>query len=249
MKNRVIAIIQARLQSTRLPSKVLLKINNKPMLWHVYNRLRKCKELDGIIVAIPKTDKLLHKYLHYAHMKHVTGSEDNVLERYVRAATYTNADVIVRITADCPMIDPIIVDSVIKYFNDHTYDYVCNTNDRPDIYERSKICQQTLDGFDVEVFSFLSLYNAHLTATDKNDLEHVTPYIVRNGNVDVWRYDKQLPKFHLSVNTQEDLDLVRGIFAKLGNKFSMEDALNEFSKINTISGKSKEDNTLSNANF
>lgn len=237
MKNRVIAVIQARLSSVRLPGKVLLKINNKPMLWHVYNRLCKCKELDGIIVAIPKTDHKLHKYLHNAHMKHSTGSEDNVLERYLKAATYANAGTIVRSTADCPMIDPEIVDSVVKYFKDHTYDYVCNTSDRPDIYERSKICQQTLDGFDVEVFSFLSLYNAHLSATSREDLEHVTPYIVRNGNVDVWKYNKQLPKFHLSVNTQEDLDLVRSIFAKLGNKFSMEEAINEFQQLTILSSK------------
>jgi len=235
MKHRVVAIIQARLSSTRLPNKVLLKINNKPMIWHIVNRLRKCKELDSIIVATPKGDVKLNSYLERNHIRHTQGSENDVLRRYLLAANRTSADIIVRVTADCPMIDPKIVDEVVKYYNDHNFDYVCNTNDNPTMFERANVNWQTLDGFDVEVFSYLSLYNANLQATDKNDREHVTPYIVRNGNVSVWLPGKQYPKFHLSINTSSDLELVRSIFAKLGNHFCMEDAINEFQKQSLLS--------------
>ena len=261
MKRRVIAIMQARISSDRLPGKVLADINGRTMLWHVVNRLGHCKELDGIVVAIPKNDHKLHRYLHKYRfvnrklIKHYLGSEDNVLERYYKAATFSNADVVVRITSDCPMIDPDIVDSVVKYYISHNFDYCCNTSDNKTVYEKMKsgdrnsISFQTMDGFDVEVFSFISLCNAYFNAKDKSDLEHVTPFIVRNGNIDVWKYNKELPKFHLSVNTAEDLDIVRQIFKKLGNKFTLEEAVDEFQKLNAIIQDSKKSDTREDPNI
>jgi len=245
MKRRVIAIVQARLESTRLPNKVLLDINGKPMIWHVLNRLSRSKEIDGIVVAIPKGNPTLHQYLHkykFIHqrlIRHVLGSPENVLSRYYKAATISNADVIVRITADCPMIDPKIVDLVVRYFNSHNYSYVCNSSDNKLVYNkvslsRSNVNLHTLDGFDVEVFSFFSLCNANMSAIEKFDLEHVTPYIVRNNSVDIFEYPKRFIEFHLSVNTEEDLFIIRNIFDKLGNIFSMEDAIKTYCDLKGI---------------
>jgi len=115
MKN-IVAIIQARMGSTRLPGKVLLDIVGKPMLWHIVNRLRYSKLINRIVVgtSINKKDDLIENFCKEYKIDFYRGSEEDVLDRYYQTAKVFEANIIIRITADCPLIDPEIVDLVIK---------------------------------------------------------------------------------------------------------------------------------------
>ena len=110
------AIIQARMGSTRLPDKVLMDVGGHPMLWHMIERLKPAKNVDEIILAIPNTKEndILEQFAKENNLKYFRGSENDVLARYYETAKTFKVDVIVRITSDCPLIDPEIVDKVIE---------------------------------------------------------------------------------------------------------------------------------------
>ena len=142
-------IIQARLGSKRLPNKVLKKINNKSILEIIFERLSKSKRADDIIFAIPKNKqnlKLKNFITKRLKAKIFLGPENNVLKRYFMTAQKFNSDIIVRITSDCPFVDPGIVDQYINILKRNNLDYVYNGH--PHTYP---------DGLDVEVFNFKSL--------------------------------------------------------------------------------------------
>ena len=174
MKN--IIIVQARLNSKRLPSKVFLKIGNKRIIDLIYDRIKSVKTISDIIFAIPNNNlnKNLFKYLKNRGLKIFLGSDKNVLDRYFKAAKKYNADTIIRITADCPLADPKLIQEMLKFFRNHKFDYISNT-----IYPTYP------DGLDVEIFSFKALYKCWKNAKSFYDREHVTSYIRTSKNFNI----------------------------------------------------------------
>lgn len=220
--SKVVAIVQARAGSTRLPQKVLKSIAGEPMLWHVIDRLKKSKLVDEIVLAttIKEGDRPLLRIAEKSGIKGFAGSEEDVLDRYFRAATESRADVVVRITADCPLVDPEIVDAMIKRFSDGGFDYVSN------------IVKPTYpDGLDVEVFSYDALKRVWEGAKRSSEREHVTTYIRNHpkvfkiGNVE---HEKDLSEMRWTVDTNKDLKFVREVYKRLykkGRIFLMRDVL------------------------
>ncbi|PIU55548.1 MAG: acylneuraminate cytidylyltransferase [Deltaproteobacteria bacterium CG07_land_8_20_14_0_80_38_7] len=210
-KFKIGAIIQARMTSTRLPGKVLMDIEGKPMLWHVVNRLKFSEKLDDIILAIPNTKKnnILEKFAKDNKVKYFRGSEEDVLSRYYKTAKKFKCDLIVRITSDCPLIDPQIVDLVIEKHLKLNADYTSNTLKRT--FPR---------GLGVEVFNFKVLKKAQKEAKEDYQREHVTPYIYKNPeifkiqNIKAERRLRYL-EIRLTVDTKKDLRLIREIYKRL----------------------------------
>ena len=198
-------IIQARMGSTRLPGKVMKKINNKPMIEYVIDRVSKSKMIDDIIVATSdeEENKVLVNFLKSKKVKYFTGDEDDVLSRYYFTAKHYNLTDIVRITADCPLIDPIVIDNTIKKHVQDNFDYTSN------IFPRS-----FPKGLDTEVFSFNSLKKAFIEANSLYDREHVTPYIRESGNFEISNisFDKDYSDYRLTVDWEDDFRLIEKIF-------------------------------------
>jgi len=202
---RVIAIVQARLGSIRLPEKVLQKICHKPLIELLLARLSNSTQIDEIIVASskePKNDKL-QLFVESLGFKCTRGSEEDVLHRFHESAKEMDADAVVRITGDCPLIDPVIVDQCITKFKESNVDYFSNID--PATFP---------DGLDVEVMSFKALEQANLEAISSYDREHVTTYI-RNSEKffkSSIRHIEDLSSFRWTVDEPEDLHVVRKIF-------------------------------------
>jgi len=220
--NNIIGIIQARTDSTRLPNKMLKDIQGKPLILHVIQRAQHAKLLNSIVLATTTraVDTPLANLVHAQGIPVYRGECDDVLDRYYQAATQFHADVIVRITGDCPLIDPRVIDQIVQVFLQHHYDYVTNT------------LQPTYpDGLDVEVFSYQALTKAWKEATFASEREHVTTYL-RNHPEKFTQYDVKNPvdlsKYRWTVDNQEDLEFVREIYSRLYPKekiFYMEDIL------------------------
>lgn len=210
---KIVAIVQARMGSTRLPGKVLKEVGNKPLLLYQLERIKRSKLIDQIIVATTnkKEDDLIELFCKDNGYSVYRGSELDVLNRYVAAAKYFEADTIVRLTADCPFIDPAVIDLVIQRFLEHKQDksllYVSNTLERT--YPR---------GLDVEVFSYDVLIEADRHARSFSEREHVTKYIVNHPEqfelVNV-RQNKDFSHERWTVDTKEDFDMVKKILESL----------------------------------
>jgi spore coat polysaccharide biosynthesis protein SpsF len=206
----IAAIVQARMASTRLPGKVLLDIvGSMPMLAVVLDRARRAGTVDEVIVATSDStgDDPISDLCRRAGTRCFRGSEDDVLDRYYRAAAWAKADVIVRLTADCPLLDPAVIDLVVSSFNAGTDDYVSNTLERT--YP---------DGLDTEVFSFGALARAWSEAGLTSEREHVTPYIWKHP--DRFRIRNVASPVDLSahrwtVDTPQDLQLVRAVYERI----------------------------------
>jgi spore coat polysaccharide biosynthesis protein SpsF len=217
----VVAIIQARMGSTRLPGKVLIDIEGKPVLWHLINRLQKSQLIDKIVIATTsnKNDIPILKFAEENGIDSYAGSEDDVLDRYYQAAKKFKADPIVRITADCPLIDPRIVDRVVgEFLNMKGCDAAGTDGTFP-------------DGLDTSVFSFRALEKAWREARLPSEREHVGPYISKHPELFKIRgisYPTDLSHLRWTVDQEEDLTLVREIFQRLfreGEIFYTEDIL------------------------
>ena len=171
MVNKVVAIVQARLGSIRFPEKVLKKIEGKSLIEILFHRLALSKKVDQIVLATTTSsqDDKLAQIISDLGFIVFRGNETDVLDRYYNAAMEQEAQTIVRITGDCPIIDSGLVDSIITKYEKGNVDYASNTN--PPTYP---------DGLDIEVFSFESLKIAHENSNDHYDREHVTPYIKTN---------------------------------------------------------------------
>jgi spore coat polysaccharide biosynthesis protein SpsF (cytidylyltransferase family) len=219
---KIVAIIQARMGSTRLPGKVMKGISSKPMLWHVLNRLSAAKSVDEIVIATTSNeqDKTLVEFAEEYGFKYFVGSENDVLDRYYQASKEYEADVIVRVTGDCPLVDPFIVDKVVQYYAEGSFDYVSNNN--PPTYPH---------GLDIEVFSFKALEEAWRKSQADYQREHVTYYITEHpeifkiGNV---KNQADLSHLRLTVDEEADFILVSEVFSELfegNNIFLMEDIL------------------------
>jgi glutamate-1-semialdehyde aminotransferase/spore coat polysaccharide biosynthesis protein SpsF (cytidylyltransferase family) len=217
----VLAIVQARMSSTRLPGKVLADVRGRPMLWRVVSRLRRARLLDRVLVATSENpaDSAIARFCEQEDVLCFRGSETDVLDRYYQAARAQCADVVVRITSDCPLIDPIVVDRVVRRFLEGRFDYVSNA-----------IRYTYPDGLDTEVFSFTALEQAWREATKRSEREHVTPYLrsakFRVANVD---NDCLLPRsLRWTVDEPADLEFVRKVYDGFpGNDhFGMKEVLN-----------------------
>lgn len=228
---RIVLIIQARSNSSRLPNKVLLDLaNNINVIQHMYNRIKNCKMIDDIIVATTYNpeDKKLYDYCLKNDIKCYRGSEMNALERFYQTAYISNADKIIRCTGDCPLIDSNLIDSFVSYSKNknHCLFGVAITEGFP-------------DGFDMEIFTFDLLKKAYKEAKTEFDKEHVSSYIRRellNNKCEYFKIELNkenyqninFDKLHLSLDTIGDYKLIKNIFNNLynsNNNFSYIDVL------------------------
>lgn len=208
----IVAIIQARMGSTRLPGKVLKTVAGEPLLKIQINRIRRSKLLDKIVVATSylKENDIIENLCNDNNIACFRGSENDVLERYYQCAREYKADTIVRLTADCPLSDPEIIDKAIFVFNNSVVDYLANTVP----FENSKYP----DGMDVEVFSNEALEKAHKNVTNVNDREHVTFYFWKyknNFKTAQLNNDHDYSGYRFTVDYPEDLEVVEFILKEL----------------------------------
>jgi spore coat polysaccharide biosynthesis protein SpsF len=231
-KNKVIASIQVRTGSTRLPGKVLKKICGKPVLLLMLERLSKCKLLDEIIISttVNKNDDPIVELAKNHGYKIFRGDEYDCLDRHYQAVKNSNPNIICKITPDCPLIDPKIVDEVIRYFleNKNKFDYVSNVH--PATFP---------DGLDVEVFSNYVLEKTWKEAKDKEEREHTTTYMWKNpslfriGNVIMPNKENLFTKERWTVDYPEDFKFVKAIYENLydnGKIFLMNEILEFLTK-------------------
>ena len=167
----VVAVVQARMGSTRLPGKVMLPLGGRYVLEHVVSRVSRAAEVDNVVVATSdkKQDDIIARFVPDFGAKLYRGSESNVLDRMFCAAEEADADIVVRITADCPLLDPNVVSATVETLHQTGADYASNIEDRT--FPR---------GFDVEAFTFDSFEQVHSEATAPHHREHVTPYYHEN---------------------------------------------------------------------
>jgi glutamate-1-semialdehyde 2,1-aminomutase/spore coat polysaccharide biosynthesis protein SpsF len=209
-KPKVVAIIQARMSATRFPGKVLADIAGRPMLWHVVNRVRRAHAVDQVVVATSSepADDAIADFCGRNAIECFRGSETDVLDRFYQAAKWCKAHTVVRITADCPLIDPQVVDKVVSTYLETGYDYVTNT-----------LRYTYPDGLDTEVFSFAVLEAAWREANLPADREHVTPYIQRSGRFRLYNVESETDvsarNLRWTVDEPVDLEFVRMIYDRL----------------------------------
>jgi spore coat polysaccharide biosynthesis protein SpsF (cytidylyltransferase family) len=219
---RTIAIIQARMGSTRLPGKVLLNLEDKTVLEHVIMRVKSSELVDEVIVAttIDKQDLQIAGLCTGLGVSVYCGSKDDVLDRYYQAAKLFEADNVVRITSDCPVIDFQIIDEVIRLHLESKSDYTSNT-----------LKETFPDGQDVEIFTFESLRTAWKNAKFLSEREHVTPYIRNHPNL--FKHENLMSKIDYSqkrwtLDNEEDLEFLKQVYKRLyqkGSLFGMDDIL------------------------
>jgi spore coat polysaccharide biosynthesis protein SpsF len=209
-EKKIVAIIQGRMGSSRLPGKVLKDISGKPMLAHVVERARRSNLVDHVIVATTtdESDRPIADFCKANGVTCVRGNIYDVLDRYYQAATAVEADIIVRLTADCPMIDPDIIDQVIQLFLDRDLDFAANRLPPP--WKRTFPI-----GLDVEVCSFNALEQAWNEAIEKHEREHVMPYLYDvpgRFEIEVLNTEPDYGRYRWTVDTPEDLELARKVF-------------------------------------
>jgi len=233
MKKRIVALIQARIGSTRLPGKVMIDICGRPAIWHIVNRLRHVPEIDEVVVAtsISFENGVLEKFCRNEQIQCFRGSENEVLDRFYHAAKHYKADVIVRITGDCPLIDPQSVSLAIHKFleEDEQLDYVSLATGAGAF---NKTINKYPDGTDTEVVSFHALERAWKEAKDPLDRgESVLSYIWRRKNIFQCKlipFSRNLGNLRWTLDRPNDLDFIRKIYEKLYKPdycFSMMDVL------------------------
>jgi spore coat polysaccharide biosynthesis protein SpsF len=208
---KVLAIVQARMGSSRLPGKVLKEILGRPVLWHLINRLKQAKLINQIIIATSDNDRdePIVRFAEENGIACYAGSESDLVDRLYQAAKRCLADAIVRITADCPLVDPVLVDRIIKLYLDSkgSLDYVSNIN--PRTYP---------DGLDVEIFSFQALKKVWEEVKDPFRREWITtnffehPEEYRLGNLE---HGEDLSHLRWTLDYQEDLDCIVEIYKRL----------------------------------
>ncbi len=203
---KIVAIVQARMGSTRLPNKVMRPIGGVPMIELLLARLAQSKQIDQIVLATSTDARNTPLVEHVQKLGYtcVRGSESDVLDRYLVAARQAQADVVVRITGDCPLIDPALVDQVINRFKAEGVDYLSNT--APASYP---------DGLDTEVFCLQALERAGRESQDQFDHEHVTPYLRKSGlyKTGAMQHSEDLSGLRWTVDEPADFQVVSQVFA------------------------------------
>ena len=203
---KVVAIVQARMGSTRLPNKVMKTINGVPMIELLLARLACAREVDQIVVAtsIDPRNQPLANHVRTLGYSCEQGSENDVLERYVEAAEKHDADTVVRITGDCPLVDPQLVDACVRRFKEAGVDYLSNTH--PPTYP---------DGLDIEVMTLAALQRALRESRNPHDHEHVTPFVreSRLFGLAAIRHDEDLSSLRWTVDDPEDFTVISLVFS------------------------------------
>ena len=218
-------IIQARMGSSRLPGKVMMKDDNgQPLLYHVINQLQYCTKVKNLVIATTtnQEDDEIEEFANNNSLNIFRGKEKDVLDRYFQCAKKYSFLTIVRITADCPLIDPQIVDKVIGKFFSGEYDLATNT-----------LVRTFPIGTDVEVFSFSALEKAWKNAQLPSEREHVTPYIRNKGNFKTTNVenDENISNLRLTVDRIEDFKLIKEILNDISsNPIYLDDVLELFSR-------------------
>ncbi len=212
--DKITAIVQARIGSTRLPGKVMKLLCGKPVLRQVADRLKHSKKIDEIIVATTtlQEDDLIENFCLENKINYFRGSSQNVLSRYYNAAKKYNAKFIIRVTSDCPFIDPVVIDKMIDVFENENktgikIDYLSNTLHRT-----------FPKGLDAEIFSFDSLKKAYEQAATDYDKEHVTPFLYNNPHLfklKNYLNDTDYSSFRLTLDTPADYNLINRIYELL----------------------------------
>jgi spore coat polysaccharide biosynthesis protein SpsF (cytidylyltransferase family) len=222
---KIIGVTQARYGSTRLPAKVLKTIGSQTLLDIHLDRILQAKLIDKLMVATT-SEEGAEKIVEVAKKHHVDtykGSINDVLGRFYNCVEEYNPDYVVRLTSDCPLIDPEVVDSVIRVCISSDYDYVSNT-----------MTPTYPDGVDVEVFKFSALKKAFNEATLKSDREHVTPYIWRNssfkGGILFKSFnvsnDVDYSNYRITIDTAEDFEVIKHLINILGTNKGWHEYIN-----------------------
>lgn len=236
MNSDFAVIIQARRGSSRFKDKIIKKVFNKPLLFHQIKRIQQSKFISLIIIATTnnKEDKVLKRICDISHVPIFYGNTHDVLDRYYETALEFKLSNIVRITADCPVIDPIIIDKSISKFRKDKVDYLSNC-----------LVKTFPEGMSVEVFTFDSLKKAWQESNLLSEREHVTPYIWKNP--DIFKISELInpygnqSNFRLTIDYPQDLVLIRAIYKKLFAK-------NPFFELKDITDLLEFDNSLYNIN-
>lgn len=209
----ITAIIQARMGSERLPGKILKPLSGKPVLWHVVSRIKKARLVNKVVVATTgdKKDNAVERFCLKNTIPVFRGSNEDVLDRYYQCARKFKAAHIARVTADCPLHDPCVIDDVIGEYSRGDWDYVSN------VFRKFTFP----DGLDVEVFSFNTLEDAWKNARLPSEREHVTPYIInkkgfRKKNV---ASPVDYSGYRLTLDCKEDYTLIKAVYRKIGRDF------------------------------
>lgn len=209
-KKKVVAIIQARMGSIRLPGKVMLPLAGKPILWHIIERAKRCKEVNSIVVATTTNhrDKIIMELANECGIKSFAGSENDVLDRYYRAAKEFNADIVVRICADCPLINPTTIDKMIGLCLEEDADCICGHPSYPSIEQG------------MGVVTFLALEKIKNLAKKDYQKEHVTIFI--RENPELFKIVPIIPEerfqredMRLTIDAKEDYRLMQEIYDRL----------------------------------
>lgn len=224
------AIIQARMGSSRLPEKVMKELQGKTVLAHVIERVEQSKLVDEIIIAttLEPEDEVIEKEALKIGVKVFRGSETDVLARYYYAARENKIDVIVRITSDCPLIDPRVIDEIVNFYIRHNYHIVSNAG--------AELSNRTYPrGLDTEVFSFKDLEEAFEKADELYQREHVTPYIYENSKEQYYyKNGVNYSKYRWTLDTEADWELISEVYNHLyrgKHDFYLEQVIELFEKL------------------
>lgn len=219
-KPKIVALIQARMGAARLFGKIMMLIAGKPMLSYVFKRTKLAKNIDEVIVTTTSNlrDNIVETFCQENGIPYFRGSELDVLDRFYQAAKQNEATIVIRITADCPLIDPDVISKALDLFQSGKYDYVSNT-----------LISTYPDGLDVEVFSMKALQDAWQNAKNPVEREHVTPYIKNQPKFSKGhlKHSEDLSHFRWTVDEQVDLDFANQIYtiAKGNIEIRMQDIL------------------------
>ncbi len=215
MELKTVLVTQARSGSTRLPGKVLKEVRGKSLLQIHLERLKKCSKISEIIVAttVKEEDSIIYDKAIEWGFSASRGSELDVLDRFYQAVKDKNADWIVRVTSDCPLIDPVLVDQVIDFVQENNKDYGSNG-----------LIEHFPDGQDVEVFKFSALELAWKNARLQSEREHVTPYIRNHANKNgsnlftaiSFPCESDFSNIRMTVDESSDFELIKILINKLG---------------------------------
>jgi spore coat polysaccharide biosynthesis protein SpsF len=240
MKPKVVAIIQGRMSSSRLPGKILADIAGQPMLQRVFLRTSRAAAVTETLFATTTdpSDDPVAEYCDFSGIPFTRGSLYDVLDRYYQAARQTKADVVVRITADCPVIDPVLIDDVVNILLDDEYDFACNRLPPP--WHRTYPI-----GLDVEACTFKKLEMAWKKAKEPQHREHAMPYFyegveltrqsrtletglsTRGFNVALLHHTTDFGDYRWTVDTPEDLEFIRQVYGRFDGRadFSWKEVL------------------------
>ena len=231
MKTRVVAIIQGRMSSSRLSGKILADVAGQPMLQRVFIRTARAATVAETVFATTtdSTDDPVAEYCDFSGIPFTRGSQFDVLDRYYQAAKQAKADVVVRITADCPVIDPALIDNCVNTLLDDKYDFVCNRLPPP--FPRTFPI-----GLDTEVCTFVALEKAWKESTETFHREHVMPYLYdgvelatvnrqlqtgvspRGFRIALLNHATDFGDYRWTVDTPEDLEFVRQVYHRFDGR-------------------------------